>query len=63
MVSRRRQIIRTEGVELPEGNIADAQDSYEYLGISQADGNHEEALRRSATAKYLQKVRQVLKSQ
>ncbi|TWW76590.1 hypothetical protein D4764_13G0012520 [Takifugu flavidus] len=33
------------------------------LGIPQANGNHEEAARRSATAKYLQRLRQVLKSQ
>ncbi|KAF7649611.1 hypothetical protein LDENG_00138900, partial [Lucifuga dentata] len=38
------------------------QDRYKYLGIPQANGNHEEAAR-SATAKYLQQVRQVLRSQ
>ncbi|XP_076610522.1 uncharacterized protein LOC143335176 [Chaetodon auriga] len=63
MVCRRGKIITTEGVELPEGNIADVQDSYKYLGIPQTNGNHEEATQRSATAKYLQRVRQVLKSQ
>ena len=56
-------MITTEGVELPEGNIADVQGSDKYLGIPQTDGNHEDAERRSATAKYLQRVRQVLKSQ
>ena len=55
-------MIRTEGVELPEGSIADVQDSYKYLGIPQANGNLEEAARKSATAKYLHRVRQVLKS-
>ncbi|TWW76598.1 hypothetical protein D4764_13G0012600 [Takifugu flavidus] len=63
MISRRGTVITTDGVELPEGNITDVQDSYEYLGIPQANGNHEEAARRSATAKYLQRLRQVLKSQ
>ncbi|KAF7644151.1 hypothetical protein LDENG_00226810 [Lucifuga dentata] len=51
---------RTEGVELPEGRIADIQDSYKYLGIPQANGSHDEEARRSGTAKYLQRVRQVL---
>ncbi len=45
-----------------KGSIADVQDSYKYLGIPQANGNHEEAARKSATAKYLHRVRQVLKS-
>ncbi|TWW57466.1 Transforming growth factor beta receptor type 3 [Takifugu flavidus] len=62
-VPRRGKVIATDGVELPEGNITDVQDSYKYLGIPQANGNHEEAARRSATAKYLQRLRQVLKSQ
>ncbi|TWW59399.1 hypothetical protein D4764_06G0009290 [Takifugu flavidus] len=63
MVSRRGNVIATDGVDLPEGNITDVQDSYKYLGIPQANGNHEEAARRSATAIYLQRLRQVLKSQ
>ncbi|TWW77705.1 hypothetical protein D4764_12G0010950 [Takifugu flavidus] len=63
MISRRGKVIATNGVELPEGNITGVQDSYKYLGIPQANGNHEEAARRSATAKYLQRLRQVLKSQ
>ena len=33
----------TTGFELPEGNIAIVQDSYKYLWILQANGNHEEA--------------------
>ncbi|KAF7644738.1 hypothetical protein LDENG_00216610, partial [Lucifuga dentata] len=48
--------------ELPEGRIADIQDSYKYLGIPQANGSHDEEARRSTTAKYLQRVRQVLRS-
>lgn len=53
MVSKRGKMIRTEGVELPESSIADVQDSYKYLGVLQANGNHEEVARKSATAKYL----------
>ncbi len=56
-------MISTEGIELPKGNIADVQGSYKYLGVPQVNGNHEEATRRSATVKYLQRVRQVLRSQ
>lgn len=41
MVPRRGKMIKTGGVELLEGNIADVQDSYD----------HEEAAQRSA--KYL----------
>ncbi len=55
-------MIRTEGVELPEGSTEDVQDSYKYIGISQANGNHEEAARMSCTALYLHRVRQVMKS-
>ncbi|CAK6965214.1 hypothetical protein%2C partial [Scomber scombrus] len=56
MVSKRGKMIRTERVELPEGSIEDLQDSYKYLGILQANGNHEEAARKSATAKYLHRI-------
>lgn len=36
-------MIKAEGVELLEGNIADVWDSYKYLEIFQADGSQEEA--------------------
>jgi len=57
------KVIPTEGVELPEGTVEDVKDSYKYFGIPLANDNHEEATRKSATTKYLQRVRQVLKSQ
>lgn len=38
-----------EGIYLPEGNIAGVLDSYKYLGIPQANGNHEVTARKSAT--------------
>lgn len=31
-------MIENQGIELPEGNIGDAQDHYKYMGIPQADG-------------------------
>ena len=56
-------MITTERVELPEGNIAIVQDSYKYLGFPEANGNNEEAGSKLATAKYLHRVREVLRSQ
>lgn len=49
------------GFILPECNIAATEESYRYLGIMQANGNHEEATGIAATAKYLPRVRQVLR--
>ncbi|XP_055359272.1 5,10-methenyltetrahydrofolate synthetase (5-formyltetrahydrofolate cyclo-ligase) isoform X2 [Betta splendens] len=63
MVTKRGKVIHTEGVSLPEGTIADIEDSYKYLGIPQVNGNLEQATKKAATAKYLQRVRQVLRSQ
>uniref|UniRef100_A0A3B3HW39 Reverse transcriptase domain-containing protein n=1 Tax=Oryzias latipes TaxID=8090 RepID=A0A3B3HW39_ORYLA len=63
MVTKRGKVVHTEAVSLPEGTIADIEDSYKYLGIPQANGNLEQATRKAATAKYLQRVRQVLRSQ
>ena len=60
---KKGKMITTEGVDQSKGNIAEVQDSYKYHGISQENGNHEEAARKSATAKYLHRVRQVLRSQ
>ncbi len=51
MISKRGKVISTEGIELLEGNIADIQGSYKYLGVLQVNGNHEEATRRSATSR------------
>lgn len=47
-------------MELPEGRLADLHDSCKYLGIPQATENQDKD---SATAKYLQKVIQVLRNQ
>uniref|UniRef100_A0A3B5PPD0 Reverse transcriptase domain-containing protein n=1 Tax=Xiphophorus maculatus TaxID=8083 RepID=A0A3B5PPD0_XIPMA len=63
LITKRGKVIRTEGVSLPEGTIADIEDSYKYLGIPQANGNLDEVTRKGATAKYLQRIRQVLRSQ
>jgi len=52
-----------EGVELPEGTITDIQDIYKYVGVLQLNSKLEEAARKSATIKYQQRVREVLKSQ
>ena len=47
-------------VEPPEGNIADVQGICKYHRIPKANGNHEEARRKSATTEYLHRVRQVI---
>lgn len=39
------------------GNIADVDDSYEYLGRPRADWNHKKALTKWAMTKYLKRVR------
>ena len=52
MVSRSGGMITSEGVELLEGNKADVQDSYRYLGIPQTNNDHKETTLRSVTAKY-----------
>ena len=46
-IKKRDKMIATEGVELPEGHIANVQDSYKYFG------NHEETTRKLGTVKYL----------
>lgn len=63
MLNTKGRIVRTEGVCPPEGDIADIKVSYKYLRIPQENGNLEEATRKSATAKYFQRERQVLRSQ
>ena len=62
MIAGRGNVIKTDGLELPAGHIADIQTSYKYLGIPQLHGNHDEEARKTATSKYHQRVRQVLKS-
>lgn len=52
--NHKRRIVRTEGVNLPDGNIAHIKDSYKYLWILQRNGNLEEVARMSHTVKYLQ---------
>ncbi|KAJ0069080.1 hypothetical protein NL108_017350 [Boleophthalmus pectinirostris] len=39
MVTKRGKVEHTEGVSLPEGTIADVEDSYKYLGVPQASGS------------------------
>lgn len=61
MVSKTGTGITSEGVKLSKGNTANVQGSY--LGIPQANVNHDEATRKSATTKYIQRLRQVLRQQ
>ena len=56
-------MIPTNPVEQPEGDIDDVQDSYKYLGIPRAYGNHEQSARKSATVKYVHRGKRVLRIQ
>lgn len=47
MVTNRAKVVRTEGIVLREGQIADVMDRYSYLGIPQPNGNHEVVARKS----------------
>lgn len=38
MVTKRGKVVRTKGIALPEGDIAEIEDSYKYLGIPQQMG-------------------------
>lgn len=60
MVAKTVKVSCTEKMEVLEGRIADIQDSYRYLGISQTIENDDAW--RSATAKYLQNVRLVVRN-
>ena len=51
MIARRGKVIKTDGLELPAGHIADIQTSYKYLGIPQLHGNHDEEARKKARSR------------
>lgn len=63
MFAKSGKVIWTEGVEMPEGRTADTHVSYMYLGIPQANRNHDKDAWRLPKVKYLQKVRLALISQ
>ena len=63
MVTKRGKVVHTEGVSITEGTTANIDWSYKYLRIPQVNGNLEEVTRKVAMVKYLQRVRQVLRSQ
>lgn len=55
MVMKRKKVVRTEGIEIPEGNTEDLKESYKYLQVPQENVNHKEADRKAATTKYLRR--------
>ena len=63
LIVNRGKTARTQGIDLPQGHIADVAESYKYLGILQSHGNHDEEVRRKAVSEYRKRVRQVLRSQ
>lgn len=60
IVTKIGKVLRTVGVKLPNGSMADMKGWYKYLGIPQTNVNLEEVARKSAMAKYPKRVRQVL---
>ena len=56
-------MITTKRIKLLEGNTKDVQNSSKSLKLPQANGNYEKAVRKSATSKYLQRMRHILMSQ
>ena len=62
LVTKRGHVIRTGGIDLPDGHIDDIQESYKYLGVLQSYGNHNQEVRKKATREYKKRIRQVLKS-
>lgn len=53
----RQEREKTDGVEPPVGHTADIQTNCKYLDIPQSHGNHNEAVRKTATSKYYQRIR------
>lgn len=49
MISKIDKRVKAKGVELPKINITDVQESFTFLGLPQANRNHEEATWKSAT--------------
>lgn len=51
VVTKRGQVVRTEIKALPEGDMADTEDSYKYLWLMQANDNHKGTIRQVMTCR------------
>ena len=62
LIVNRGQVKSTIEISLPEGQIDNIDKSYKYLGILKSIGNNDEEVRCTATSKYRNRVRRVLRS-
>ena len=62
LIVNRGKVKSTSGINLPEGQIDDIDESYKYLGILQSFGNNDKKVHCIATSGYKKPVRQVLRS-
>ena len=62
LIVNRGKVKSTSGINLPEGQIDDIDESYKYLGILQSFGNNDEEIRCKATSEYRNRMRRVLRS-
>ena len=62
LIVNRSKVKSSSGISLPEGQIDDIDESYQYLEILQSSGNYDEKVSCKATADFRNRVRQVLRS-
>ena len=65
LVMKRGKIVKSEGIELPEGKVIKSLqegESYKYLGILEADRFLEEEMKVKVSKEYFRRLRKVLKS-
>ena len=65
LVLKRRKMVRTEGIELPDGKrMREVKlDGYKYLGVLQLDSIMNREMKKKAKTEYIRKVKKLLKSQ
>ena len=63
LILNRGHIVKTDGIELPNGTIKDLDAGYKYLGIVQSDTNHDTEVRQRSVTEYKKRIRQVLRTQ
>ena len=64
LVMEKRKIVRSVGIELPDGKVIKSLqegENYKYLGISEADKYLEEKMKLNVSKEYIRKLRKVLK--
>ena len=65
LVMKKGKIVKSVGIELPDGQVIKSlqkDESYKYLGISEADKFLEEKMKLNVLKGYIRRLRKVLKS-